>query len=316
MPRAAALLSTTCLTMTACAALGLSLSAATDSPAGRGPAQTTATRTVLVTAVDGKGVPVTDLTAGDLTLKEDGKTRKVTTIAAASAPLMVVLMIDDSGLGLQSIREGAAAFVTRLQGRAAVALVTTGGRNVKVLDFTDSTATLMAGINRIFARNAPGGFLVDGVLMAATELGRLEAARPVIMSVGVEGDDFSQAKPADVIATLQRSRTQLYMVRLGQPVVGRSNPMAAERGESMADEMTRFNAVLGQAPARTGGRIEQLASHSGIPTQMAAMAAELASQYEVTYEGANLATPDLKLEVSTSRRGVRLRAPQRVGLPK
>ena len=38
---------------------------------------------------------------------------------------------------------------------------------------------------------------------------------------------------------------------------------AAERGESMADEMTRFNAVLGQAPARTGGRIEQLASHSG-----------------------------------------------------
>jgi VWFA-related protein len=269
-----------------------------------------------VTAVDGKGVPVTDLTAGDLTLKEDGKTRKVTTIAPASAPLMVVLMIDDSGLGLQSIREGAAAFVTRLQGRAAVALVTTGGRNVKVLDFTNSTATLMAGINRIFARNAPGGFLVDGVLMAATELGRLEAARPVIMSVGVEGDDFSQAKPADVIATLQRSRTQLYMVRLGQPVVGRSNPMAAERGESMADEMTRFNAVLGQAPARTGGRLEQLASHSGIPTQMAAMAAELASQYEVTYEGANLTAPDLKLEVSTSRRGVKVRAPQRVGPPK
>ena len=152
--------------------------------------------------------------------------------------------------------------------------------------------------------------------MAAAEMGRLEAVRPVIMSVGVEGDDFSQAKPADVLAMLQRSRTQLYMVRLGQPIVGQSNPVAANRGESMADEMTRFNAVLGQAPARTGGRLEQLASHSGIPRQMAGMAAELAGQYEVTYEGANLAAPDLKLEVSTSRRGVKVRAPQRVGPPK
>ncbi|MEO7192705.1 MAG: VWA domain-containing protein [Vicinamibacterales bacterium] len=282
-------------------------------PIARERSQGPGNRTVYVTAVDGKGAPVPDLAAPEFAIKEDGKTRPVTHAALSKVPLDVALMIDDSGVGLQSIREGAAAFVTRLRGLAQIALITTGGRNIKALDFTDSTATQMNAINKTFARNVTGAFLTDGILETATDFAKRESRRPVIVSVGVEGDDFSQARPADILAALQRSRTQLYMIRLGRPTIGQSNELTAERGESMLDEHTRFNAILGQAPARTGGRIEQLASHTGIPNMMEAMAAELASQYEVTFTSGDLAAADVKLEISTTRRGVKVRAPQRLG---
>ncbi|MCC7043427.1 MAG: VWA domain-containing protein [Acidobacteria bacterium] len=277
---------------------------------------TAVTRTVFVTAVDSKGVPVSGLTAADFAVKEDGQTRPVVAAGPTDAPLVVALLIDDSGLGLQSIREGAAAFVTRLRGVAQIALITTGGRNVALVDFTTDTNLLLSAINRIYARNVSGAYLTDGILEVARVFGQREAERPVIVSMGVEGNDFSEARPADVIAALQRTRTQLYLVRIGTMAFGQSNPAAANRGESLADELTRFNAILGQAPPRTGGRIEQLSSHVGIPVRMEAIAAELASQYEVTYTTLQPNGTDLRFEVSTSRRDVRVRAPQRVGPPR
>jgi VWFA-related protein len=277
---------------------------------------TAATRTVFVTALDNRGAPVPGLTAADFAVKEDGQARPVVAAGPTDAPLVVALLIDDSGLGLQSIREGAAAFVTRLRGVAQIAIITTGGRNVALVDFTTNTNLLLSAINKIYARNVSGAFLTDGILEVARVFGQREAERPVIVSMGVEGSDFSEARPADVLAALQRTRTQLYMVRIGTTVLGQSNPAAANRGESLADEQTRFNAILGQAPPRTGGRIEQLSSHVGIPVRMEAIAAELAAQYEMTYSTTQTNGTDLRLEVSTSRRGVRVRAPQRVGLPK
>jgi VWFA-related protein len=279
-------------------------------------APTAATRTVLVSVVDNRGVPVAGLVPADLVVKEDGRVRPVTSLALSQVPLTVALLIDDSGPGLQSIREGAAAFVTRLRGLGTIALVTTGGRNVKVVDYTDSTASLMGAINRTYARNVTGAFLLDGIVDAAETFAKREARRPVIVSIGVEGVDFSTARPDEVFAILQRTRTQLHMARLGTPVIARSNALTAERGESMVDEMTRFNAVLGQAPPRSGGRIEQLSAHTGIPSLLAAIADDLAGQYELTYSTSNPTGSDLKLEVSTTRRGLKVRAPQRVGLPR
>lgn len=302
------------------AALLVLLVLATPELRSRGQADqdgvSSATRTVLVSVVDSKGVPITGLLPADLVVKEDGRVRPVTHLAVSQVPMTIALLVDNSGLGLQSMREGAAAFVTRLQGRGAIALITTGGRNIKVVDFTDSTATLVAAINRTYARNVTDAFLVDGIVEAARTFAEREARRPVIVSVGVEGVDFSTARPAEVFDILQRTRTQLHMVRLGTPVIARSNALGADRGESMVDEMTRFNAVLGQAPPRSGGRIEQLSAHTGIPSRLAGIADDLAGQYEMTYATANPDGSDLKLEVSTLRRGLTVRAPQRVGPPR
>lgn len=298
--------------LSALAIAGLGLAASSTAPAAQvslGQDQ----RSVFATVVDDKGAPVTGLTPADFVVKEDGKVRPIVAAAPATTPLTVALMIDESGVGLQSIRQGAAAFIDRLRGKGTFAIFKTSGRTIKLQDYTDSPGTLIGAINKIFASNTPGAFLVEGLADVARDFGAREVKRPVIMAVGNEGEDFSRSNPSDVVAALMRTNTQVYMVRLGRPIIGQSNPMAAERGESNADEQARFNAVLGQAPGRTGGRIEQLAVHTGIQRMMETMAAELAGQYEVTFTVGNPAARDVKLEVTTTRRGVKVRAPARTG---
>jgi hypothetical protein len=213
------------------------------------------------------------------------------------------LTIDDSGLGLQSIREGAVAFVSRLRGRAEIAMISTAGRNTVLADYTTSTPTLVAAINKTYARNVTGAFLLDGLIEVTRTFAAREARRPVIVTVATEGAEFSDVRAEDVLTALLNSRAQLYVVRLGQPVLSQSNPAAMERGESLADESIRLNAVLGQGPARSGGRSEQLLQHTGIPGVMDQIANELLNQYALTYTIAEASARDVKLVVETTRRG-------------
>lgn len=273
-------------------------------------------RTVFVSVVDNKGVPIPDLTAADFTVKEDGKTRPVTTAEVSKVPMSVALLLDDSGLGLQSIREGAAGFVNRMRGVAEISITTTGGRNIKLQDFTDSPATLIGAINRVFARNQSGSYLVEGLVDAAESVAKREARRPVVLSIGVEGDELSSLRANEALAGIQRTGAQIYLVRLGRPVIGRGNALEAERGESMADEAIQANSVFGQAPARSGGKIEQISQNTGIPKIVDQIATELLGQYAITYSSANVSAPDLKFQVETSRKGAKVRAQNRVGPPK
>jgi hypothetical protein len=120
----------------------------------------------------------------------------------------------------------------------------------------------------------------------------------------------------EVLSILQRSGAQVYLVRLGRPVIGQSNPVEALRGESNADEATQANTVFGQAPSRSGGRSDQLNSHLGFLTSLERIAIELLGQYAVTYSSADLSARDLRLQVETTRRGVKVRAQTRVGPPR
>lgn len=307
-----ALMASCVMTATALSSGPSALRAEAVSPSQQG-------RLVIVTAVDRRGAPVAGLTGADFRVRENGRDRPVLDATIATTPMTIALMIDDNGVGLQSIREGAARFVSRLSGRATIALFTTSGRTLRSLDYTDSTASLIGAINKTYARNTPGSFFTDGIVDVANELRAVEARRPVIVSIGVEGqEDFSDTRPPDVMAALQRSGAQVYLIRLGTPTIPQ-HPDALSpypRDDSLLDEQVRFNAVLAQAPARTGGRIEQLMIHSGIPQMMEALAAELLAQYELTYATADPTGVDLRFEVSSSQRDVRVRGPQRIGPPR
>jgi len=70
--------------------------------------------------------------------------------------------------------------------------------------------------------------------------------------------------------------------------------------------------VLGEAPRRSGGRVEQLGQASGIPKRLAEIAYELRDQLAVIYAKPASAKPAERLDVAVKRRGLKVRAPKYV----
>jgi VWFA-related protein len=282
-----------------------------------GQAAAAGTRTIYVTVMGDKGKAVPDLAPGDFVVKEDGQAREVLAAAPATEPLHVALLIDNNGFGLGAIRQGMADFMARFNGRAAFSITTTSGRNIKVLEETADPRTLIEAIRGIYASNQRGSYLLDGLVEAATEVTRREFARAAIVAVTTEGEEFSSVRSEAVLDAIQHSGVQVYLVNLGAPTMAQMNPASALRGESLVDETGRRNVVFGAAPARSGGRVEQVVGNTGIPHVMAQMAEELAGQYAVTYRTDEALDADKdqgpKLSVDVRRKGIKTRAPQRVG---
>jgi VWFA-related protein len=270
-----------------------------------------ATRTVYVTAVDARGRAVTDLSPADLRVRDDGRARDIVSVVLAREPLAVAFLVDDNGYGLAAIRQGLGDVLRRLAGSTQFSITSTAGRNVRLLDYTSDASAVRAAITRLYARNQRGGAMLDGLLEAGTDIRRREFARSAIVAITTESEEFSNVGVDEVLGAVQRSHAAVYLVNLGAPAIG-AMP-ARPQGDSLLDEATRRNAVFGVAPARSGGRAEQVLSNTGIPRVMAAMAEELASQYAVTYRVPVDAAGEARFNVESARKDVKVRGPQRVG---
>jgi hypothetical protein len=257
-------------------------------------------------------VPVQGLAAGDLVVKEDGQLREVIDARAAAAPVQAVFLLDDSGLGLGSIRQGAWAFAQTLGGNGEFAIVGIGSQNLRLLDFASEPQAIYKGLAGLLTRGRPPTAVLDGLLDAVRSLQRREAPRPIIVLVATEGPDFSNARPETVLDAIQASGAQVYYLGLGSPVIQGLRPDvgAVRPHESTEDEALKRNVVLGAAPRDSGGRAEQVYQTSGLPTLMQRIAAEIVGQYAVTYR---TDSDRARLSVETRRTDVTLRAPTRIG---
>jgi len=269
-------------------------------------------RTIYVTALDAKGVPVPGLTASDFVVKEDGKARDIVSAAVSTTPMQIALMLDDSGLALGAIRQGAGQFVQALQNKADFKLITIGGRNLTLVEYSRDPRPLYEGLQKMLTRTASGTYLLDGLVEETQIFIKFKAPRPVIVAVATEGEDFSNVRADVVLDAIQTSSTKFYYIGLGTPVTQGNQPAyAAERNQdSTVGEAANKNTVLGAAPKNSGGRSDQVLQSSGVPVIMKQIADELAGQYQITY--ASDAT-DAKLTVETAKKNVKLRAPAKVG---
>ena len=269
------------------------------------------TRHIYISAVDKRGVPVPDLTAGDVAIREDGTAREIVGVQPAAAPLHIALLVDDTGPGLRFIREGAGVFIQRLAGRAEIALVSTGGRNSTLVDFTARVDSLYRGVLQLVTRTTNGAYLLDGVRDAIRALNEREAERPVIVVLTLEGPEFSSMRADRLLDDLQRSRAVLHVISLGKPTLKTMtgwNEMPSQSLKENLDENINRKKFLEDGTRLSGGSFQQVLVDSGIPPALKSLADELASQYVVVYlrpEG--LAAPK-KINVSASRRGVKVRA--------
>ncbi len=257
------------------------------------------TARIYVSVLGPRGTPVTDLTAADFTVREDGVAREVLRAAPATDPLQVVLLVDDSQAAtdaIQPLREGLRAFVDQLHGRAEIGIVTVADRAASLVAPTTDRTALNKGIDRVFARSGSGAYLLDGIIDTARGFTRRHAARPVIVAVTMEGVEFSNLHYQNVLKELENSGAALHVLAVGTPA------------SSMADEMRNRNQVLAYGTEETGGRREQLLTPSGLSDALPRVAQELLHQYLVTYSRPETLIPPEKIQVSVSRPDVTVRA--------
>lgn len=272
-------------------------------------------RTVYITAVDGKGAAASDLTPAEVIVREDGKVRDVLSVGPATDPMQVVIMADDSGPGIQHIREGVASFIRILQNRAEMAIVSTGGRNTLVVDFTDSPDELLTAVNRgLVTRATTGAYLLDGIQESARTLARREAARPAIVVLTLEGPEFSSVQKSQVLEAVRQSGAVLHVVSVGKPTLKTMtswNQRPTDSIHEALDEGVTRSAFMAEGPRMSGGRLEQVVEFTGVVARMSEIAYDLRDQLAVTYARPQSGTPT-KIEVSVKRRGIKVRAPRQV----
>jgi VWFA-related protein len=272
-------------------------------------------RQVYISATDDKGAAPADLTAAEITVREDGKPRDVLQVGPATEIMQLTLLVDDSGAGIQYIREGVANFVRILQNRAEIAIVSTAGQNTVLVDFTRDPVALMNGVNRLITRSTSGGYLLDAIQESARTLQRREAARPVIVVLALEGKEFSNVSADRVLDAVRRAGAVVHVLIVGKPTIKAMtswNQRPTDSIHEALDETMTRGSVLIEAPRRSGGRLEQIVQATGIPTRFAEIAYDLRDQIVVTYARPQTAKDVKSIDVSVKRRGLKVRAPKQV----
>jgi VWFA-related protein len=261
------------------------------------------TRDVYVSVLDNKDAPVAGLGAADFQVREDGATREVLRAGPATAPFQIVLLVDDSEAlnpALQPMREGLTKFVEKMQGHAEIGLVTIGERTTSLVQSTTDVNALKRGITRIFPRPGSGAYMLDGILDTSKGFEKRKAERPAIIGITMDAIEFSNLHWEQVLKTLDSSGATLHMLSIGSP------------SSSLADEKKNLNQLIAEGTKDTGGRRDQVLATSGIPEALLRVADDLLNQYVVTYGRPDRLIPPEKLQVTSTKPGVTVRARTRV----
>ena len=272
-------------------------------------------RNVYITATDSDGARAKGLTPQDVSIREDGETREVLSVAPATETMQIAMLVDDSGPGIQHIRVGVGEFIQVLRNDAEIAIVSTAGQNVVVVDFTRDYGALINGVRGLVTRTTSGGYLLDGMHEAARTLQRRAAARPVIVVLAIEGTEFSNITANRVLEGIRLSGAVVHVLNVGKPALKTMSPLAQRPSQSLhdsLDETITRGTVMVEAPRRSGGRFEQLVEFSGVPLRLSEIARDLRDQLVVTYARPRSAKGARKIDVSIKRGGIKLRAPKHI----
>ena len=76
--------------------------------------------------------------------------------------MQIALMLDDSGVSLGAIRQGAGQFIQALQNKADFKIITVGGRNLTLVDYSRDPRPLYEGLQKMWRAAHSGNYLLDG----------------------------------------------------------------------------------------------------------------------------------------------------------
>ena len=254
-----------------------------------------------VSALDDAGAPVPGLGPSDFVVREDNLAREVLKVEPAAAAMQIAILVDTSQGARNDIshmRSALPGFVATLTGadpKNEVALIAIGERPTVFTNYTFSALELKKGIDRIWAAQGSGAYLLDGVIETCQGFKKRGARRPVIVAILSEGPEFSNRQHDQVIDPLRATGAAFHAMTLGRP------------STSISDEARNRNMVLDQGPRLTGGRREELLTPMALDGKLKQLAEELTHQYKVTYARPQSLIPPDKVTVSAAKPGTTVR---------
>jgi len=238
-----------------------------------------------VTVTEGTGKYVTDLSAQDFAVFEDGVKQDVTFFTRTNLPIALALLIDTSASmenKLQTAQEAAIGFAKRLRPQDLAEVVDFDSRVVVLQSFSNSLPELEQAIRKTSAGGSTS--LYNAVYIALKDLKKIVAKssddiRRQAIVVLSDGEDTSSLLPFEEVLDLaKRSETAIYSIGLR---AGEGTSGVSAKGFKEAEFVMR------QFSQETGGRSffpNQLSDLAGIYGQISD---ELSSQYTVGYTSKN-----------------------------
>ncbi len=260
---------------------------------------------VAVTVTDGDGRFVTDLSAEDFVLYENGVEQEITVFDHARTPVALTVLLDASGSMhryLDDAKRAAEGLLKILRPIDVASVSAFSGRSRVVQAFTGDMGALRRSLESITAGGATT--LYDALYIAVAQTQRFVQRTPAIprrqvVVVLSDGRDTTSLLPLeDVLERVRESGAAVYTIRLRPHV---AFPVQdTNRGH---DEY-----VLRQMAEATGGRAFFVTTGAGLADAYAGIARELTSQYVLAYTAGPGGERWRRIEVRVNREGSTLRA--------
>jgi hypothetical protein len=257
------------------------------------------TRTIYASVMDKDDQPVLDVASSEIEVREGGRVQAIS-VRPATAPLRVALIVSDAGRG--QFQVGALRFCEALVGHGEIAIAGVVVDFETLTDYTQSVDALRGALLRLGRRGLAGvqdGVrLIETILRVAKGIPR-EGYRPAIVVMRAGGEALPAFGADSARAALRASGAVVYVVSA-----------LADSGFFDFRSLT-VDVVLNDGSRESGGRHVEIQGNSMVP-EMQRIASELINQYEITYTLPSGVAPSDRISVSSTRKGVTVRAPSRI----
>ena len=236
-----------------------------------------------VTVTDPSNRFITDLSADDFTVFENGVKQEIGYFSRTSLSLSVSLLLDSSASmddKMQTTQAAALGFIRSLRPQDEAQVVDFDSRVTVLAPFTSSAAQLEKAVSSIVAGGSTS--LFTAIYIALNELkkvasrGGIEDLRRQAVIVLSDGEDTSSLVGYDEVLELaKRSETAVYAIGI------RSKAPGSGRGSGESDYALR------QLTTQTGGRVFFPSTADDLASIYALISQELSSQYLIGYTSSN-----------------------------
>jgi Ca-activated chloride channel family protein len=279
--------------------LGLAANAAGRPQAGRATPPTSGERALFVSVLDKDGAAVGTLTPADFVVREDGMAREILRAEKATEPVTIALLVDTSQASqpyIPDMRRALAAFVKAMGGKNPMAIVGFGERPTVLTDYTLDVPSLLKGVDRVFATNGSGSYLLEAVHETCKALKKRDFERGLILAVTGGGPEYSERNYQEFFPILRDAGVTLDVMSFDITPPNMSNSGQRNR-EQFIDAATRV----------TGGARFSLLTSMALEDALKKLADQLANQYRVTdFRPERLIQPQ-KVEVTVRQAGLTVR---------